>query len=108
MRLVITVVAAMLFCCTVSVGQTAESLAAFPGAEGSGADTPGGRGGEIMIVTSLEDDGPGSLREACVADEPRIVVFAVSGIVALESPLVIDDPFITLAGQTAPGDGVCL
>ncbi len=83
-------------------------IPAFPGAEGEGAFTPGGRGGRIYEVTNLNDGGPGSLREALEAQEPRIVIFRVSGIIALEKPLVISNPYITIGGQTAPGDGICI
>jgi hypothetical protein len=85
-----------------------QHLAAFPGAEGFGSTTPGGRGGKVLFVTNLDDSGPGSLRAACEAAGPRIVVFRVSGLIALASPLVVQNPFLTLAGQTAPGDGICL
>ena len=81
---------------------------AFPGAEGAGAATPGGRGGAVHIVTSLADSGPGSLRAAVEAEGPRTVVFGVAGLITLEKPLDIQHPFLTLAGQTAPGDGVCI
>ncbi|MEY2880471.1 MAG: hypothetical protein RLZZ15_2851, partial [Verrucomicrobiota bacterium] len=85
------------------------TLPAFPGAEGFGATTPGGRGGKILFVTNLDDSGPGSLREACeVASGPRIVLFRVAGTIALKKPIVVRNPFLTLAGQSAPGDGVCL
>jgi pectate lyase len=83
-------------------------LPAFPGAEGAGAYTPGGRGGKVYIVTNLNDKGPGSLREAVEAAGPRMVVFRVAGIIHLETPLSITHPFITIAGQSAPGDGVCI
>lgn len=84
------------------------AIPAFPGAEGAGASTPGGRGGRIFEVTHLADSGPGSLREAVEAEGPRIVVFRVSGIITLEKPLAISNPYITIAGQTAPGDGICI
>lgn len=81
---------------------------AFPGAEGGGAFTAGGRGGKVFVVTSLADSGPGTLREACEAGGARMVVFNVAGIIQLEKPIVVKAPYITIAGQTAPGDGVCV
>lgn len=81
---------------------------AFPGAEGAGAMTPGGRGGRVIEVTTLEDGGPGSLRAALEAAGPRIVIFRVGGLITLAKPLQISEPFITVAGQTAPGDGICV
>ena len=83
-------------------------IPAFPGAEGAGAFTPGGRGGRVFEVTSLDDSGPGTLREAVEAKGPRIVVFRVSGLITLERPLTIAHPYITIAGQSAPGDGICI
>ena len=68
----------------------------------------GGRGGKVYVVTSLEDSGPGTLREACEAAGPRIVVFNVAGIIHLKMPIFIEAPYITIAGQTAPGDGICI
>ena len=83
-------------------------IPAFPGAQGGGAYSFGGRGGKVIVVTSLEDSGPGTLREACEQGGARIVVFNVAGIIHLKSPLIIMAPYITIAGQTAPGDGVCV
>ncbi|MCA5004703.1 polysaccharide lyase [Sphingobacterium sp. WQ 366] len=83
-------------------------IAAFPGAEGGGKFSFGGRGGRVIVVTSLEDNGPGTLREACEQGGPRIIVFNVAGIIRLKTPLIIRAPYITIAGQSAPGDGVCV
>lgn len=83
-------------------------MPAFPGAEGAGALTPGGRGGRVIAVTNLQDAGPGSFRAAVEAAGPRIVVFRVAGLITLQSPVVITHPFLTVAGQTAPGDGICI
>lgn len=83
-------------------------LASFPGAEGFGATTPGGRGGRVLFVDNLNDSGPGSLRAACDAGGPRIVMFRVSGTIALRKPITVRNPFLTIAGQSAPGDGICL
>lgn len=83
-------------------------IPAFPGAYGGGAYSYGGRGGKVHVVTSLADRGPGTFREACEAGGARIVVFNVAGIIKLESPVIVRAPYITIAGQTAPGDGVCI
>jgi hypothetical protein len=81
---------------------------AFPGAEGFGKYAIGGRGGKVIAVTNLNDDGPGSFRAACAAKGPRIVVFHVSGTIPLQSKLEIKNPYISIAGQSAPGDGICI
>lgn len=83
-------------------------IPAFPGAWGGGMYSFGGRGGKVLVVSSLEDSGPGTLREACNAIGPRIVVFKVAGTIFLKNRIRIRAPYITIAGQTAPGDGICI
>ena len=83
-------------------------ILAFPGAEGGGAYSFGGRGGRVIVVTSLADSGPGTLRDACEQGGARIVVFNVAGIIRIKSPLIVRAPYITIEGQSAPGDGVCV
>jgi len=106
---------AVLAACGAGTGRAANRLAAFPGAEGFGATTPGGRGGRVLLVTNLKDyhpdkDAPisGSLRLACTTPGRRIVIFRVSGTILLKDKLVVTKPFITIAGQSTPGDGICL
>lgn len=83
---------------------------AFPGAEGYGKFALGGRGGEIYFVTNLNDAGPGSLRAGCepAHASPRTIIFTVSGLITLSKPITISQPKLTIAGQTAPGGGICL
>jgi pectate lyase len=81
-------------------------LPAFPGAEGFGAASIGGRGGRVIKVTNLDPSGPGSLQEACETPGPRIVVFEVSGVI--RGDINIKHPRITVAGQTAPGAGITI
>jgi hypothetical protein len=81
---------------------------AFAGAKGYGRFAPGGCCGRVIEVTNLNDSSPGSLRAAIEAEGPRTVVFSVSGLITLESRLIIRNPFLTIAGQTAPGKGVCI
>jgi PKD repeat protein len=91
--------------------QPSNTVLAFPGAEGYGALAIGGRGGRIIEVTNLNDSGPGSLRDAVMATGPRIVVFRVGGTIELKSDLIIrgeERAYLTIAGQTAPGDGILL
>jgi hypothetical protein len=83
-----------------------KKIIAFPGAEGFGKYTSGGRGGKVYVVSNLEDSGPGSLREALEAPETRIVVFSISGNIALKTRIVINHGNLTVAGQSAPGLGI--
>lgn len=86
----------------------ADAIPAFPGAEGYGKHAKGGRGGDVIYVTTLEDSGTGSLRSALEASVPRNVLFRISGTITLESPIVVRNPYLTIAGQTAPGDGIAI
>jgi len=93
----------------VSTAATPETQLAFPGAQGWAAHTPGGRGGQILRVTTLAADGPGSFRAAVETSGPRIVVFEVGGVIDLGvQTLRITEPYLTIAGQTAPAPGITL
>src|SRR5580765_6005340 len=94
---------------------SADRTPAFPSAEGYGAYARGGRGGQVLFVTNLQDYVPrheqpiaGSLRAACDAKGPRIILFRTSGTISLKAPLRISEPFVTIAGQSAPGGGICV
>jgi len=100
---------ACLLCLAAPLQAAAAEPLAFPGAQGWAAHTPGGRGGQILRVTTLAGDGPGSFRAAVEAKGPRIVVFEVGGVIDLGvQTLRITEPFLTIAGQTAPAPGITL
>ena len=84
------------------------SQTAVAGAEGFGVTTPGGRGGREIAVTTLADAGPGSVREALAAAGPRLVVFRVAGLVTLDAPIAITEPFVTIDGASAPDAGITI
>ena len=100
---------------TLVLALPAMTLPAFPGAEGAGANALGGRGGAVLFVTNLEDYQPGketpipgSLRAAVDTKGPRTILFRVAGTIPLKATLSVSNPFVTIAGQSAPGGGICL
>ena len=85
-----------------------QALPAFPGAEGYGSTTVGGRGGTVIEVTNTNSTGTGSFRDACGKTYPRIIVFRTGGTILLTNDIYITSPYVTIAGQSAPGDGICI
>lgn len=106
MRLLLSCVLLCFVSVFLSAPTESSELTAFPGAEGFGAVAVGGRGGEVIKVTTLASSGPGSLQAACAEEGPRIVVFGVGGVI--RGDVAIKHPFITIAGQTAPSPGITL
>lgn len=107
MRIIVLLFSVLLVSCAVRAPvQPSAGLPAFPGAEGFGTTTPGGRGGKVIHVTNLNAAGPGSLEEACSTEGPRIVVFDVSGVI--RGDITITEPYLTIAGQSAPGGGITI
>ena len=106
--LYISIITTIALSAAAPAAERVERTPSFPGAEGWGRYVTGGRGGKVDHVTTLNDNGKGSLRAAVEASGPRIVVFDVSGTIHLHSDLAIRNGNITIAGQTAPGDGICI
>ena len=103
------VLACVLLCFSVNAKtSTPDQQLAFNGAEGAGRFAAGGRGGKVIRVTNLDDDGPGSLRAAVVTKGPRVIVFDVAGTIRLKSDLVIREPRVTISGENAPAGGIAI
>jgi pectate lyase len=100
------VIAALAGAC--STQPALSQVPAFPGAEGAGAQSMGGRGGRVLRVTNLDDSGPGSFRAAIEAAGPRTIIFDIGGTIRLSKPVVVRHGRVTIAGQTAPGGGITL
>ena len=97
-----------LACCGLCAGLAAQALPVIPGASGFGIETPAGRGGTVYRVTNLRESGTGSLGACVAASGPRVCVFEISGTIDLSDELIVRDPNITIAGQTAPPPGILL
>lgn len=109
MRTYTCIASALVFSCWAAALLAGQAVPpAFPGAQGYGAEAVGGRGGKVIEVTNLRDRGPGSFRAAITSEGRRIVVFHVGGVIELESRIDVAHPYVTVAGQTAPGGGITL
>lgn len=98
----------LFICIFLSAAHAQAQTLAFPGAEGFGKYAKGGRGGQVIEVTNLNDSGSGSFRACVEASGPRTCVFRTGGIIKLKSRIIITKPYLTIAGQTAPGDGITI
>ena len=106
--IIATILSAVQYVCIAEDSSWLANPPAFPEAKGGGSLSIGGRGGRVIYVTNLNADGPGSFRAACEAQGKRIIVFRVSGIIEIKKPIIIRNPYITIAGQTAPDGGILI